>query len=91
LCPRLRCISSLGLFLFIFAQAELNKRIVYTGGLTMAKRALVIGGNGTIGSVVVSKLKERQIDVITASRNHGDYTLDMRSPASIQTLFEKIK
>ncbi|WP_339275662.1 short chain dehydrogenase [Paenibacillus sp. FSL W8-0426] len=54
------------------------------------KRALVIGGHGTLGKAVVAKLQEWSVEVVTAGRNSGDYTVDMTSTDSIKTLFETV-
>lgn len=35
------------------------------------KRALVIGGNGTLGQAVVAKLRDHAVEVITAGRQSG--------------------
>lgn len=43
------------------------------------KRALVIGGNGTLGKAVVAKLKDYSVEVITAGRQSGDVQVDMTS------------
>ncbi len=55
----------------------------------MAK-ALVIGGEGTLGSAIVAKLKEHGIDTFTAGRSTGDYTMDMTDTASISALFDAV-
>ena len=55
----------------------------------MAK-ALVIGGEGTLGSAIVAKLKEHGIDTYTAGRSAGDYTVDMTDTASISALFDEV-
>ncbi|MCW3794483.1 short chain dehydrogenase [Paenibacillus sp. LS1] len=54
------------------------------------KRALVIGGNGTLGKAVVVKLRDYSVEVITAGRQSGDVQVDMTSTESITTLFEKV-
>ncbi len=51
-------------------------------------KILVIGGNGTIGSCVAGKLKEKH-EVIVAGRNSGDEKVDIESTDSIKALFEK--
>ncbi|MDT9722639.1 short chain dehydrogenase [Paenibacillus sp. ClWae2A] len=55
------------------------------------KRALVIGGNGTLGKAVVAKLRDYSVEVITAGRQSGDVQVDMTSTESITTLFETVK
>ncbi|PJN60536.1 hypothetical protein PAEAM_25660 [Paenibacillus sp. GM1FR] len=54
------------------------------------KRALVIGGNGTLGKAVVAKLKDYSVEVITAGRQSGDVQVDMTSTESITTLYETV-
>ncbi|NMI05308.1 short chain dehydrogenase [Paenibacillus sp. SZ31] len=54
------------------------------------KRALVIGGNGTLGKAVVAKLRDYSVEVITAGRQSGDVQVDMTSTESITTLFETV-
>ncbi len=39
-------------------------------------KILVIGGNGTIGSNVVKRLREKH-SVVIAGRSAGDYQIDM--------------
>lgn len=55
------------------------------------KRALVIGGNGTLGKAVVVKLRDYSVEVITAGRQSGDVQVDMTSTESITTLFETVR
>ncbi|APO43465.1 short chain dehydrogenase [Paenibacillus xylanexedens] len=55
------------------------------------KRALVIGGNGTLGKAVVAKLRDYSVEVITAGRQSGDVQVDMMSTESITTLFETVR
>ncbi|WP_339190247.1 short chain dehydrogenase [Paenibacillus sp. FSL R5-0490] len=55
------------------------------------KRALVIGGNGTLGKAVVAKLRDYSVEVITAGRQSGDVQVDMTSTESITTLFETVR
>ncbi|MEK4075600.1 short chain dehydrogenase [Paenibacillus sp. FSL M7-0656] len=55
------------------------------------KRALVIGGNGTLGEAVVAKLRDYSVEVITAGRQSGDAQVDMTSTESITTLFETVR
>jgi NAD(P)-dependent dehydrogenase (short-subunit alcohol dehydrogenase family) len=51
-------------------------------------RILVVGGSGTIGSAVVSALRDRH-EVVTASRN-GEIAVDMTDPASIEAMFDRV-
>ncbi|MGX7420377.1 short chain dehydrogenase [Carnobacterium gallinarum] len=53
------------------------------------KKALIIGGYGTIGSAVTEALKE-SYDVITAGRTQGDVHVDMNSIKSIKEMFETV-
>lgn len=52
-------------------------------------KILVVGGNGTIGSCVANKLKEKH-KVIVAGRMSGDIYVDIESSGCIKTMFEKI-
>lgn len=54
------------------------------------KKALVIGGSGTLGKAIVTKLKDFPVEVITAGRQSGDYQVDMTSTDSITALFESV-
>jgi NAD(P)-dependent dehydrogenase (short-subunit alcohol dehydrogenase family) len=51
-------------------------------------RILVVGGSGTIGSAVVSALRDRH-EVIVASRS-ADITVDMTDPASVDAMFGRL-
>ncbi len=51
-------------------------------------KILVVGGNGTIGGCVASRLKEKH-EVIIAGRTSGDVNVDIESTDSIQAMFEK--
>ncbi|WP_405171326.1 short chain dehydrogenase [Paenibacillus sp. FSL H8-0280] len=55
------------------------------------KRALVIGGSGTLGKAVVAKLRDYSVEVIKAGRQSGDVQVDMTSTESITTLFETVR
>ncbi|HFL2538695.1 TPA: NAD-dependent epimerase/dehydratase family protein, partial [Clostridioides difficile] len=55
------------------------------------KRALVIGGHGTLGKAIVAKLNELSVEVVTAGRSSGDYQVDMTSTDSIKALFEAVQ
>lgn len=50
-------------------------------------KILVVGGTGTIGSKVVSKLKENH-EVISVGRTSGDYQMDLLDKHSIVKMFE---
>ncbi|MGX7125266.1 short chain dehydrogenase [Enterococcus viikkiensis] len=52
-------------------------------------RILVVGGTGTIGQAVVSKLSKEH-EVITAGRTSGDVQVDLTSTESIESLFKKV-
>jgi len=52
-------------------------------------KILVIGGNGTIGSYVVKRLRQNH-DVLIAGRSAGDYQIDMTKEESIHATLEKI-
>ena len=55
------------------------------------KRALVIGGHGTLGKAIVAKLNELSVEVVTAGRSSGDYQVDMTSTDSIKALLKLCK
>ncbi len=55
----------------------------------MCVRILVVGGTGTIGQAVVSKLSKEH-EVITAGRTSGDVQVDLTSTESIESLFKKV-
>ena len=52
-------------------------------------KILIIGGHGTIGKRVVSRLNEKH-DVLIAGRNSGDFLVDIASADSIHDLLESI-
>ena len=52
-------------------------------------KILIIGGHGTIGKRVVSRLNEKH-DVLIAGRNSGDFLVDITSADSIHDLLESI-
>ncbi|MCY1720579.1 short chain dehydrogenase [Prolixibacteraceae bacterium Z1-6] len=51
-------------------------------------KILVIGGNGTIGSCVADRLKQKH-EVITAGRTSGDFNVDIENKKSIKDLFNQ--
>ncbi|HRH59597.1 MAG TPA: short chain dehydrogenase [Chitinophagaceae bacterium] len=51
-------------------------------------KILLIGGAGTIGKAVHSKLQEKH-EVIVAGRNSGDIQFNLEEEASIKNLFDK--
>ncbi|OLQ80572.1 short chain dehydrogenase [Photobacterium proteolyticum] len=52
-------------------------------------KILAIGANGVIGKAVVSHLQQAH-QVIAVGHSQGDYTVDIESKDSIQSLFEKV-
>ncbi len=52
-------------------------------------RILIIGGNGTIGKIVVSHFKENNT-VLTAGRTSGDVTVDISDSGSINSMLEQV-
>ncbi|WP_435579901.1 short chain dehydrogenase [Gilvibacter sp.] len=50
-------------------------------------KVVVIGGNGTIGSHVVTALKQAH-EVVVVGRNSGDLQVDMASEADLKQLFK---
>lgn len=55
----------------------------------MCVRILVVGGTGTIGQAMVSKLSNAH-EVITAGRTSGDVQVDLTATESIESLFKKV-
>ncbi|MFJ1863638.1 short chain dehydrogenase [Streptomyces sp. NPDC088097] len=53
-------------------------------------KVLVIGANGTLGSAVVTALRERGHQVATASRTHADVTVDITDPESIRAMYARV-
>lgn len=51
-------------------------------------KVLIIGASGTIGSAICREL-ESDTEVVSASRNNGDYNVDLASADSIVTLFQQ--
>lgn len=51
-------------------------------------KILIIGGNGTIGSKVTSRLKKNH-QVIVAARNNGDVKVDLASSSSIKQMYDE--
>ena len=49
-------------------------------------KILVIGGNGTIGSKVVSHFKNKH-EVLVAGRSKGDFKVDISDSISLQNMF----
>ncbi len=52
-------------------------------------KILIIGGNGTIGKTVTSKL-QLDHEIITAGRQTGDITVDIADSNSIQSMLENL-
>ena len=52
-------------------------------------KILIIGGHGTIGKPVVSRLNEKH-DVLIAGRSSGDFLVDITKASSIRALLESI-
>lgn len=48
-------------------------------------RILVVGASGTLGKAVMQELAAHEL--VTASRNSGDFRVDMREPESIRALY----
>ena len=51
-------------------------------------KILIIGGTGLIGRAVVSELGDRH-EVLTASRNSGNFNVDITSTDSIKAMFDR--
>jgi len=52
-------------------------------------RILIIGGNGTIGRTVTSRLEEKH-EVIIAGRTSGDVTVDIADLESVRRMFDSV-
>lgn len=52
-------------------------------------KILVIGGTGTLGSAVVTLLKEKH-EVISVGLNNGDYQANIENKASLDKLFKEV-
>lgn len=53
-------------------------------------KVLVVGASGTIGQAVVKELEGDGVEIIKASRNNSDVTVDITSQESIQAMFEQV-
>ena len=54
-------------------------------------KIILVGHTGIIGSEVLGELKRQpEVEVVTASRTSGEYTLDLEKAASIKSFFEKL-
>ena len=53
-------------------------------------KVLVVGASGTIGQAVVKELEDDEVEIIRASRNNSDVTVDITSQESIQAMFEQV-
>lgn len=53
-------------------------------------KLLIIGGNGTIGKVVVQHYRDNGHEVITAGRNSGDVNIDLTDTTSIAAMLESV-
>ncbi|WP_423762499.1 short chain dehydrogenase [Burkholderia sp. NLJ2] len=52
-------------------------------------KILVIGGSGAVGSAVVAALAERH-EVVRASREHGEYRVDITRDDSVEEMFKAV-
>src|SRR5215210_3382383 len=52
-------------------------------------RVIVVGATGTIGKEIVNSLKPNH-EVLTASRNSGDFKVDLTDAESIRRLFADV-
>lgn len=53
-------------------------------------KILVVGGSGLIGKAVKEQLELLNHEVITASRNHSDYQVDLADHNSIEKLYQQL-
>lgn len=56
----------------------------------MARRVLVVGATGTIGSAVSAAAEAAGHEVVRAGHAHGDVTVDIGDPASIGALYDAV-
>ncbi|MFH8462446.1 short chain dehydrogenase [Streptomyces sp. NPDC017991] len=54
-------------------------------------KILLVGATGSLGTALHATLAKRGHEVIAASRSHADAPVDLTDPASIQSLFERIR
>ncbi|MFI5981365.1 short chain dehydrogenase [Streptomyces sp. NPDC051555] len=52
-------------------------------------KILLIGANGTLGRAVHTALRERDHEVVTASRKDSDFFVDITDPSSIRSLYDQ--
>lgn len=53
------------------------------------KKVLLIGATGLLGRAIIAKLGN-SVELIEASRNHGEYSVELSDPQSLKALFEKV-
>lgn len=51
---------------------------------------VVVIGKGTIGSAIIKVLEEKGHEVVSVSRNSGQFPADISDPESLKTVFSKI-
>ena len=54
-------------------------------------KIILVGANGTIGSVVAEELASNGHEVVKVGRNSGDYQMDMSNVEDIKLMFEQIQ
>jgi NAD(P)-dependent dehydrogenase (short-subunit alcohol dehydrogenase family) len=70
-----------------FTDGPSDDRRPKTYGRTKTMKIVIIGGNGTIGQKVCSRLAERH-DTLVAGRKSGDVPVDIADSRSIGAMFE---
>lgn len=60
-----------------------------SNGVTLFMKILLIGGTGTIGSVIANRLKNDH-ELVTVGYSSGDLQTDITDPQAITSLFEKV-
>lgn len=53
------------------------------------KKVLLIGATGLLGQAITATLGN-SVEVIAASRSHGEYSVELSDPQSLKALFEKV-
>ncbi|MET9434820.1 short chain dehydrogenase [Streptomyces sp. NPDC006551] len=57
---------------------------------TPRKKIVLVGASGTLGRAVLTALRERGHEVVTASRKDADIALDITDPASVAELYRQV-
>ncbi|GGZ52499.1 short chain dehydrogenase [Streptomyces subrutilus] len=60
------------------------------GGMNAKQKVVLVGARGTLGRAVHAALRERGHEVVTASREGADVTLDITDPESVRAMYETV-